>query len=96
MAALGTTFALLAWAPMARISIVGGFEQQHRDLSVLHIGLPVIAVGGAFVPLVVWLLILQWLKRPWVVTLAAVAALALGVWGLTSWWTPYRRPKLVF
>ncbi|WP_351237284.1 hypothetical protein [Streptomyces sp. NPDC002133] len=96
VAALGTTFALLAWAPMARISIDGGFEQQHRDLSVLYIDLPVIAVGGALVPLAAWLLTLQWLQRPWVAALAAMAVLVLGVWGLTSWWTPYQRPEFVF
>ncbi|MEU0397133.1 hypothetical protein ABZ208_31035 [Streptomyces sp. NPDC006208] len=96
VAALGATVAVLAWAPPARISIDGGFEQQHRHLSVLYIDFPVIALGGALVPLAVGLLTLRWLQRPWVATLAAVAALALGVWGLTSWWAPYQQPEIVY
>lgn len=32
----------------------------------------------------------------WVAALAAVTALALGVWGLTGWWNRYQRPEFVF
>src|SRR5690606_37735407 len=31
-AALGATAALLAWAPLARVNIEGGFEGERRDL----------------------------------------------------------------
>jgi hypothetical protein len=93
MAALGATISVLAWAPLARISIDGGFEGAHRDLSVLYVDLPLIAAGGALVPLTVWLLTLRWLHRPWAAAAAAAAALAMGVWGLDSWWTPYHQPE---
>lgn len=50
---------LPAWAPVARRRIDGGFEWQHRGLSVLYVDLPVIAVDGALVPFSLWLLTLQ-------------------------------------
>ncbi|MEV1052515.1 hypothetical protein [Streptomyces sp. NPDC049887] len=95
LAAGGAATALLAWAPLARISVDGGFEQWHRDLSVLYLDLPLIALGGALLPLAVWAAGLRWLHRPWAAAVAAVAVLALGVWGLTSWWMPYERPEFV-
>jgi hypothetical protein len=76
---VGAVTALIAWAPLARVSVTGGFEQQHRDLSVLYVDLPLVALGGALVA--------------WAAALVAVAALGMGVWGLTSWWTPYERPE---
>ncbi|WP_345590763.1 hypothetical protein [Streptomyces marokkonensis] len=91
----GATTALLAWAPLARVSVTGGFEDQHRDLSVLYVDLPLVALGGALVPAVAWMLGLRLLDRAWAAALVAVAALGLGVWGLTAWWTPYERPEFM-
>ncbi|MCH0565266.1 MULTISPECIES: hypothetical protein [unclassified Streptomyces] len=93
VAGLGAAAALLAWAPLARVNVEGGFEGIHRDLGVLYVDLPLVAVGGALVPLACWLLTLRWSRRPWLAALAAVAAAALGIWGLTSWWVPYRAPE---
>ncbi|MDG9694140.1 hypothetical protein ACH4NS_07905 [Streptomyces mutabilis] len=91
---VGAVTALIAWAPLARVSVTGGFEQQHRDLSVLYVDLPLVALGGALVPAVAWALGLRLLGgRAWAAALVAVAALGVGVWGLTSWWTPYERPE---
>ncbi|AWK10337.1 hypothetical protein [Streptomyces spongiicola] len=96
LAAGGAATALLAWAPLATISIDGGIGQRHRDLSVLYVDLPLVALGGALLPLAVWAAGLRWLHRPWLAAVAAVAGLALGVWGLTSWWTPYMQPEFVY
>ncbi|WP_052412146.1 hypothetical protein [Streptomyces mutabilis] len=91
---VGAATALNAWAPLARVSVTGGFEHQHRDLSVLYFDLPLVALGGALVPAVAWALGLRLLGgRAWAAALVAVAALGTGVWGLTSWWTPYERPE---
>lgn len=91
---IGASTALLTWAPLARVSVTGGFEQQHRDLSVLYVDLPLVALGGALVPAVVWTLGLRLLGgRAWAAALVAVAALGFGVWGLSAWWTPYERPE---
>ncbi|MET9773467.1 hypothetical protein ABZ023_04255 [Streptomyces sp. NPDC006367] len=88
----GASTALVAWAPLARVSVTGGFEHQHRDLSVLYVDLPLVALGGALVPVVAWTLGLRLLGgRAWAAALVAVAALGLAVWGLTAWWTPYER-----
>ncbi|MEV4919483.1 hypothetical protein AB0K47_22050 [Streptomyces tirandamycinicus] len=95
LAAGGAATALLAWAPLARVSIDGGVGQWHRDLSVLYVDLPLVALGGALLPLVVWAAALRWLHRPWLAAVAAVAGLALGVWVLTGWWVPYERPEFV-
>ncbi|MFD6339284.1 hypothetical protein [Streptomyces sp. NPDC060131] len=89
---LGATTAALVWAPRAAFSIDGGFEGHARDLSVLFVDLPLIVLGGALVPLLAWGLTTKWVHRPWAAALVAVAALALGVWGLTEWWTPRRQP----
>ncbi|MFD0544826.1 hypothetical protein ACFQ1B_19440 [Streptomyces mexicanus] len=88
LAVLGATAAPLVWAPRAAVSIDGGFEGHARDLSVLFIDLPLIVLGGALVPLFAWALATRWVHRPWVAALAALATLALAVWGLTEWWTP--------
>ncbi|MGW1614942.1 hypothetical protein ACWCQZ_36980 [Streptomyces sp. NPDC002285] len=93
VAGLGAAAALLAWAPLARVNVEGGFEGLHGDLSVLYIDLPLVAAGGALVPLTFWLLTLRHSDRPWLAALAAVAAAALGIWGLTSWWAPYQAPE---
>ncbi|MFC8419614.1 hypothetical protein ACFUN7_01735 [Streptomyces sp. NPDC057236] len=93
LAAVGAVVSVLSWAPKARVSVHGGFEGMHRDLSVLYVDLPLVAVGGALVPLAAWLLALRVLRRPWLAAVMATGALALGVWGLLSWWTPYERPE---
>ncbi|MFD5492924.1 hypothetical protein ACTWJ9_04730 [Streptomyces sp. GDS52] len=95
LAAAGAITAVLAWAPKARVSVDGGFAGMHRDLSVLYVDLPLIAVGGALVPLTAWLLTLRALRRPWLAAVIAAGALALGVWGLLSWWTPYQQPEFM-
>ncbi|MET8299185.1 hypothetical protein ABZ729_04185 [Streptomyces sp. NPDC006678] len=95
LALAGAVTAVLTWAPLARSSIHGGFEGRHRDLSVLYIDLPLVALGGALVPLGVWALTVRWLRRPWLAAVAAVAAVALGVWGLSNWWTPYEQPEFM-
>lgn len=92
LAGLGATTAALVWAPRAAFSIDGGFEGHARDLSALFVDLPLIVLGGALVPAFAWALTTKWVHRPWVAALAAMAALALGVWGLTEWWTPRQEP----
>lgn len=82
----------MVWVPRAAFSIDGGFEGHARDLSVVFVDLPLIVLGGALVPLSVWTLTMRWTRRPWIGALAAVAALALGVWGLTEWWNPRQHP----
>ncbi|WP_179120079.1 hypothetical protein [Streptomyces tsukubensis] len=88
LAGLGATTAALVWAPLAAPSIDGGFEDEARDLSVLYVDLPLVALGGALVPLLAWTLTTRRVHRPWAAALVAAAALALGVWGLVEWWTP--------
>lgn len=92
LAALGAVVTVLAWAPRARVSVEGGFEGMHRDLSVLYVDLPLVAAGCALVPLAAWLLGLRALRRPWLAAVLATGALALGIWVLLSWWAPCRRP----
>lgn len=94
-AALGAVTAVLTWAPSARVNIDGGFEGQHRDLSVLYVDLPLIAAGGALVPLATWLLTLRWIRRPWIAALTAATALAVSIWALTNWWAPYEAPEFL-
>ncbi|MFE2047714.1 hypothetical protein ACFXAS_04335 [Streptomyces sp. NPDC059459] len=94
--AVGASTAVLAWAPLARISVTGGFENRHRDLGVLYLDLPLVAVGGALVPVAAWAVGLRVLGgRAWAAALLAVAALVLGTWGLTAWWTPYEEPEFM-
>ncbi|MER7311635.1 MULTISPECIES: hypothetical protein [Streptomyces] len=95
LALAGAATATLAWAPLARVSVTGGFEQSHRDLSVLYVDLPLIALGGALLPLLVWTAALRVLGRPWQAFAAAAVSLALGVWGLTLWWEPYQQPEFL-
>ncbi|WBB57944.1 hypothetical protein O7599_19950 [Streptomyces sp. WMMC500] len=92
LALFGAAAAPLAWAPRAADSVHGGFEGHARDLSVLYVDLPLVVLGGALLPLGVWACGLRWVGRPWVAAVAAVAALGLGVWGLTEWWAPRRAP----
>ena len=92
LAVLGAVAGALVWAPRAAFSIDGGFEGHARDLSVLFVDLPLIVSGGALIPLLSWTLATRRVHRPWIAVLAAVATLALGVWGLSHWWTPGRQP----
>lgn len=92
IAGIGATTAVLVWQPRAAFSIDGGFEGHARDLSVVFVDLPLIVLGGILIPLSAWVRATRWSRRPWVAALAAVAALALGVWGLTEWWTPRQHP----
>ncbi len=93
VAGLGAAAFLLAWAPLARVNVEGGFDGRHQDLSVLYMDLPLIAAGGALVPLAFWMLTMRWFHRPWLAALAAATGGALGIWGLTSWWAPYQAPE---
>ncbi|WP_320777231.1 hypothetical protein [Streptomyces sp. CRN 30] len=95
LAGAGAVAAVLAWAPLAADNVTGGFEGQHRDLSVLWVDLPLVLLGGALLPVLVWGALLRTAGRPWIALLGAVASLALGVWGLTAWWTPYQRPEFM-
>ncbi|MFF2522743.1 hypothetical protein [Streptomyces liangshanensis] len=92
LAGLGAAAAPSVWAPRAAFSIDGGFEGHARDLSVIYIDLPLIALGGALLPLLAWALTVRRTGRPWLSLLAGVAALALGMWGLLEWWTPRQDP----
>ncbi|WP_236238929.1 hypothetical protein [Streptomyces sp. CC228A] len=92
LTAAGATTGAVVWTPRAAFSIDGGFEAHARDLSVVFVDLPLIVLGGAAVPLAAWMLGLRWTRRPWAAGIAAVAAIALGVWGLTEWWTPRQHP----
>ncbi|WP_369217296.1 hypothetical protein [Streptomyces flavofungini] len=91
LAGLGAATAALVWAPRAAVSVHGGFEGQARDLSVLYVDLPLVALGGALVPLLFWALTTHLVGRTWVAVCVSVAAFALGLWGFLEWWTPSRR-----
>lgn len=88
VAGIGAASAPLAWAPRASGSVFGGFEGENRDPSVLFVDLPLIALGGALLPLVAWMLATRWTGRPWAAALMSLAALSLGIWGLLEWWVP--------
>ncbi|MDX2849170.1 hypothetical protein [Actinacidiphila glaucinigra] len=93
LAVLGSVSALQAWAPRARVNVEGGFEGQRRDLSVLYVDLPLVAVDGALVPLAFWLLTLRGSRRPGLAALVAVVVAALGIWALISGWAPHQAPE---
>uniref|UniRef100_A0AAU2JYE4 Uncharacterized protein n=1 Tax=Streptomyces sp. NBC_00049 TaxID=2903617 RepID=A0AAU2JYE4_9ACTN len=92
LAASGALIGAAVWLPRAAFSIDGGFEAHARDLSVVFVDLPLILLGGALLPFCTWTLTLRQVRRPWVAALVALIALALGVWGLTEWWTPRQDP----
>ncbi|MFD3941660.1 hypothetical protein [Streptomyces sp. NPDC058579] len=92
LAVLGAAIGLVVWAPRAAFSIDGGFESHARDLTVLFVDLPLILLGGGLVPVITWALAIRRVP-PWAAMVAALAALALGVWGLTEWWTPRQHPS---
>ncbi|MFD9303157.1 hypothetical protein ACFWCB_10865 [Streptomyces sp. NPDC060048] len=90
-AGLGALTGLVVWVPRAAFSIDGGFEAHARDLSVVFVDLPLILLGGVLVPLISWALAVRRVP-PWAGAVVAFAALALGVWGLSEWWTPRQHP----
>ncbi|WP_371666518.1 hypothetical protein OG985_47285 [Streptomyces sp. NBC_00289] len=92
LAGLGAVTGLLVWAPRAAFSIDGGFEGHARDLSVLFLDLPLILLGGTVVPLFTWTLATRSTGRPCIAVLTTLATLALGLWGLTEWYTPRQHP----
>ncbi|MEU4273309.1 hypothetical protein [Streptomyces sp. NPDC026092] len=91
LAVFGAAVGLVVWVPRAAFSLDGGFESHARDLTVLFVDLPLILLGGALVPVVTLALAVRRVP-PWAAAVAALAALALGVWGLTEWWTPRQHP----
>ncbi|MFI8264582.1 hypothetical protein [Streptomyces sp. NPDC085665] len=91
LAGIGAATGLALWAPRAAFSIDGGFEGHARDLSVAFVDLPLILLGGVLVPLFSWALALRRVP-PWAAAAAALAALAIGAWGLIEWWTPRQHP----
>ncbi|MCX2182672.1 hypothetical protein KV205_19365 [Streptomyces sp. SKN60] len=92
LAGLGAMAGLLVWAPRAAFSIDGGFEAHARDLSAIFLDLPLILLGGTVVPLFTWTLTTRCTRRPWIAVFMTLAALALGVWALTEWYTPRQHP----
>jgi hypothetical protein len=55
LSALGATAAPLLWLsmPRTRRHLGGGFENEGMDLTVLLTELPLVVLGGAFLPLLV-------------------------------------------
>ncbi|WP_130799164.1 hypothetical protein [Streptomyces otsuchiensis] len=92
---LGVVTGLTVWMSRALPALGPGFEGEDRDLSVLTVDLPLIMLGGALVPLLAWRLAPGGAGRPWAPALAALAGLALAVWGLTEWWHPHRASEPV-
>ncbi|MER5726906.1 hypothetical protein ABT084_00895 [Streptomyces sp. NPDC002138] len=92
LAGIGAAAGLLVWAPRAAFSIDGGFEGHARDLSVVFVDLPLILIGSVLIPLTTWKLTSRWVRDPWIATAVSLAALGLGLWALTEWWTPRQRP----
>lgn len=88
---LGAVTGLVIWVPRAAFSIDGGFEAHARDLSVVFVDLPLILLGGVLLPFISWALAIRRVP-PWAAAAVALAALALGGWGLTEWWTPRQHP----
>lgn len=88
LAGLGAVITAMLCAPRAAFSLHGGVEHHARDLSVIFVELPLVVLFGALLPVLAWWLTRLWVRRPWVAVVTAVAALALGVWGVLEWWTP--------
>ncbi|MFI6437472.1 hypothetical protein [Streptomyces sp. NPDC050759] len=65
LAAVGATAAPLLWLSMPRTQrhLGGGFENEGMDLSVLFTELPFVVLGGAFLPLLFFTLLVRWVDR---------------------------------
>lgn len=65
LSAVGATAAPLTWLSMDRTQrhLGGGFENEGMDYTVLFTELPFVILGGAFVPLLVFALLMRWRDR---------------------------------
>ncbi|MFF0091446.1 hypothetical protein ACFYSF_16020 [Streptomyces canus] len=65
LSAAGATAAPLLWLSMSRTRrhLGGGFEDEGMDFSVLLTELPFVVVGGAFLPLLAFTLLVRWVDR---------------------------------
>ncbi|WP_405518204.1 hypothetical protein [Streptomyces canus] len=65
LSAAGATAAPLLWLSMSRTQrhLGGGFENEGMDLSVLLTELPFVVLGGAFLPLLVFTVLLRLVDR---------------------------------
>ncbi|WP_052849728.1 hypothetical protein [Streptomyces avicenniae] len=92
LAVAGGVAALLTGAPRASFSLNGGFEGHARDLTVPFVQLPLIVLGAALLPLAVGALTRRHTTRAWLPVAVSLTALALGLAGVTAWWTPRQEP----
>ncbi|MEU9327565.1 hypothetical protein AB0D91_27760 [Streptomyces canus] len=65
LSAAGATAAPLLWLSMSRTQrhLGGGFENEGMDLTVLLTELPFVVLGGAFLPLLVFTVLLRLVDR---------------------------------
>ncbi|WP_328781365.1 hypothetical protein OHT68_21940 [Streptomyces canus] len=65
LSAAGATAAPLLWLSMPRTQrhLGGGFENEGMDLTVLLTELPFVVLGGAFLPLLVFTVLLRLVDR---------------------------------
>lgn len=65
LSATGAIAAPALWLsmPRTRRHLGGGFENQGMDLSVLLTELPFVVLGGAFLPLLVFTLLVRWANQ---------------------------------
>ena len=65
LSAAGVTAAPLLWLSMPRTQRHqgGGFENEGMDFTVLLTELPFVVLGGAFLPLLVFTLLVRWVDR---------------------------------
>lgn len=65
LSAVGATAAPLLWLslPRTRRHLGGGFENEGMDYTVLLTELPFVVLGGAFLPLLVFTLVMRWADR---------------------------------
>ena len=65
LSAAGATAAPLLWLSMPRTQrhLGGGFENEGMDFAVLLTELPFVVLGGAFLPLLVFTLLVRWGDR---------------------------------
>jgi len=65
LSAVGATAAPLLWLSMPRTQrhLGGGFENEGMDFTVLLTELPFVILGGGFLPLLVFTLLVRWRDR---------------------------------